>query len=115
MRAWAIRTKVAHTPSSPPLSSWDSPRLERGRLEALGEALVNSAASCQRRAMDPELAEVRTLEAESAALRSACKEPPALGGDAACVQYVALLRPGGAGEGLSFWAFRTSLQTFPKH
>ncbi|KAM5260331.1 centromere protein P isoform 1-T1 [Hipposideros larvatus] len=36
--------------------------------------------------MDPELAEVRTLEAESAALRSACKEPPALGGDAACVQ-----------------------------
>lgn len=115
MRARAVLTKVAYTPSPPPWSSWDGPRLERGRFEALGEARVYQAASCQRRAMDSELGEVRALEAEIAALRPACEEPPAPRGDAASVQYVALLWPGGASEGLSSWAFRISLQTFPKH
>lgn len=64
----------------------DGPRLERGRFEAPGAARVCQAASCQRRAMDSELAEVRALEAEIAALRPACEEPPAPRGDAASVQ-----------------------------
>lgn len=115
MRARAVLTKVAYTPSPPPWSSWDGRLLERGRFEALGEARVYQAASCLRRAMDSELAEVRALEAEIAVLRPACKEPPAPRGDAASVRYVALVWPGGASEGLSSWAFRTSRQMFPKH
>lgn len=65
--------------------------------------------------MDPELTELRALEAEIAALRRACAAPSALGDAATRVRYVALPRPaegeGAGGEGLSPWAFRTSAPT----
>lgn len=63
--------------------------------------------------MDPELTELRALEAEIAALRRACAAPPALGDAAARVRYVVLPRPneGAGGEGLSPWAFRTFAPT----
>lgn len=52
--------------------------------------------------MDAKQAEVRVLEAEVKALKRALEELPASGEDTARIQYVALLRPRGAGGSVSF-------------